>query len=41
MNTLGVDLNSVDVPLTDTGTHAFDPLKILINTIHPRYHRTA
>ena len=40
MNTLGVDLNSVDVPPTDPGTDAVEQLKTLINTIQPKYYHT-
>ena len=40
MNTLGVELNSVDVPPTDPGTDAVEQLKTLINTIQPKYYHT-
>ena len=40
MNTLGVDLKSVDVPPTDPGIDAAEQLKTLINTIKPKYYHT-
>ena len=40
MDTLGVGLNSVDLPPTDPGTDAVEQLKTLINTIQPKYYHT-